>query len=274
MNKFGIIIIGMLVPALSACGGGSQSLVPQSSNGAGANNFVGLFDKKSSAKSKVSASLIDTQKNMTITRAGTLNRATKAVSMKEFSGKASNDFKRISIKKGGYADLVKSVGKYVAYTDIATPDKGYIGVYGITGSMPTSSTAKYSGSSRVSMSDGIAQYDLNGKSQITANFGTGMVDVNINDLSGRSTIGNGQFSKVSDAGEITLKGAKISGHNFSGGKVSYSGDMLAVPPSASASSSVSGGFYGPNAQEVGGAFAVDDTKNGSSVITGAFIGKK
>jgi len=119
--------------------------------------------------------------------------------------------------------------------------------------MPRSGTASYVGQVHGTAYEGNALHALNGTSQLTANFGAG-------------SIGGQLDVHYANQGTVYatshLAGVSISGNQFGG---SLTG--------ADNSGNIQGAFFGPNAAEVGGNWAI--SKNGgASQATGVFTGKK
>ncbi|MEM9271232.1 MAG: hypothetical protein AAGA78_20115, partial [Pseudomonadota bacterium] len=107
-------------------------------------------------------------------------------------------------------------------------------------------------SSVVSIADSSGVYDLAGTASVTANFGTGNVDVTLGSLSGTQQQTGGATNTVNNVTTVSITGATISGAGFSGGAVSASGF------NTSGTQSHEGSFFGNSGvQEAGGVVAVD-----------------
>lgn len=132
-------------------------------------------------------------------------------------------------------------------------------VFGIrtpSSEMPTSGTADYAAAIDGYWTDSSGLSALNGSAALSADFGAGTVDGEF-DISGTNV--NTAATKAFDTFTGT---ADISDNTFSGAldgtNTNYSGDW-------------DGGFFGPNAKEIGGSFRV---KDGGNQAIGVFVGKK
>ncbi len=138
--------------------------------------------------------------------------------------------------------------------------------------MPTGTvTANYTGTTNFVIIDGDALYDLTGAAAVTADFGAGELDATFTSLDGTQTDGLSAPAAVSDVGTVTLNDAVISGNTFSGGTAEFASTEIATGLSGSETVESAGGFYGPDAGEVGGVMLVDDTTDGSLLLLGSFV---
>jgi hypothetical protein len=118
------------------------------------------------------------------------------------------------------------------------------------GDMPTSGSASYRGEAvAIELRGGASPRPLSGPLNATADFGTGRVTATA-DLTGSAD--------GSSFGRVSMSSLAISGNTFSGSATSSSGHA----------GSATGGFAGPAAVELGGAFEL----NGPSTVHGTFAG--
>ena len=148
--------------------------------------------------------------------------------------------------------------------------------YGITGILSTSlgdaasGSVSYTGTdnSEVNYRDGTSVAFLTGDATITADFDTMLVDVRIDNLDGVESGGVGS-SPIDDAMVVTISGARIVGTQFAGGTATVTSD--AGLPGVAGDGLHSGGFFGPDAAEVGGAFQLTTT-SGFGSYYGWYLG--
>jgi len=119
--------------------------------------------------------------------------------------------------------------------------------------MPRSGTASYVGQVHGTAYEGNALHALNGTSQLTADFGAGSIG-------GQLDVHYANRGTAYATSHLT--GVSISGNQFGG---SLTG--------ADNSGNIQGAFFGPNAAEVGGNWAINKN-GGASQATGVFTGKK
>ena len=161
-----------------------------------------------------------------------------------------------------------SYGVWSITTDIAPAGQQFVGgalSFGVltplTGK-PVSGTATYSTGFMDGLYVNAAQlrFTLQGSASMTANFDTGEV---LGTLSGIQATPIGGGAAVG-FGDISLN-ANISGVNFSG--AASSTGLVGVGPALNGT--VQGSFYGPTAQEAGGAFRIENA-TGTDHAVGAF----
>lgn len=142
--------------------------------------------------------------------------------------------------------------------------------------LATLPTATYSGrlQVRAAPTTGFNDYNndvttVRGDASLTANFGSGTVAGNVTNLGIRAPNNiNPTGSYAGVAGNLTLGTANINGNGFTGG-MSGDADFNANIATLDASSTYSGTFFGPAAEEVAGGVNMTGTAAGG----GAFIGE-
>ena len=152
------------------------------------------------------------------------------------------------------------------------PSFGVVGIPTAIGEWPDGSvTATYSGTTNFSIVDATSYYDLVGSASVTADFGAADLDATFSSLSGTYSDGVSASQNVTDVATVSLNNAVISGNTFSGGSAEFSSTQITTDLTGAELVDSSGGFYGPNADEVGGVVLVDDTASGSLVLLGGFV---
>lgn len=259
---FGIMV-------LSACGGGG---------GGGATEivYVQLLDTTSTATSALVGHDLESVSATEIS--GSLDRASGRAAVDGQSGDVDPSRTNINLDSGGSITLnpgsTDFVATFVNQPLSGTPSVGVIGVGTDIDDLPTSGTVMmYSGSngSAIQIIDGGAVYDLTGSTTANVLFGSGEVDLTFSDLGGTRTSGTSTPVGVTDVAIITIDDAQISGASFSGGTATFSSTEIGSTLSSSEVVSSSGGFFGPDADEIGGVFIIDDQTGGSLLIQGTFL---
>jgi len=203
------------------------------------------------------------------TNTGSFDEDTNALTVGAFSGTLNGNGTQAS--GGGDTLDISDTGTddVTAYSDGTS-----FGVYGdatAVSDIPTGA-ATYSGSSQLAVIDSNGLYELSGDAAIAANFDTGQVSADITDLNGTQITGIGPDVDVSNGGTVSIDGMTMTGATFSGGTVLLDSTVITSTATANAISTTSGGFYGSDADEVGGVFRLDDQATGDQLIFGNFVG--
>jgi len=250
---------------LAACGGGGTAIIED----------VPFNDPSSQETAALAGASLDSLARSSSVETGTLNRAADTASLGDLSGTINADRSLITLDGGGTVTLDPSDQTYSALFD-ASPLNGdrTIGVIGAVTDLEGLPTglATYTGTTQLTIQDGVTVYDLTGDAAITANFATGSVRTTLDGLSGTQSNGITATTQATDVATITIDGSDITDATFSDGDVTVSSTTLSAL-STSAATSVSGAFFGSGADEVGGVLAVDDTASGTVSILGDFIAK-
>ena len=141
------------------------------------------------------------------------------------------------------------------------PGSGVVGIATDAADMPTTGTLNFEGTSLASIVENTAIFNLTGDATVILDAGAGSVDITLDNLTGDQIVGasvsNGMTNIV-----VSVEGATVcSGTSICGGTFDMSGsDSSAAAPAAS-DVSVSGGFFGPAAENVAGLITVQDTDN-------------
>jgi len=160
---------------------------------------------------------------------------------------------------------------------VSTPTGGpnTIGVLGFPtpqSQMPVSINATYFGDTQITAQIGSDFYELDGTARLTADFGSRQVsELTLNKLSGQLFPALGATQSVSNVGIIKISGIGINGSGLSGGRSISSGGTIVL--SGRQTNTLSGQFFGPNAEEAGGVWVIDDSVSKSTIVTGDFLTK-
>lgn len=152
----------------------------------------------------------------------------------------------------------RSYGGAVSYRDHSNGKIriGAVSMGNVTpnGSVPGSSTATYNGTSVGQAVVSSRLYDITGQAQMRVDFNSGQFNFSTSNLQAYQ---NGRSVGTANSLAVTSNG-RISGTGFSGAILN--GGMTG---------SMSGSFYGPNAEQAGGTY--DATNNSNRSQVGAFI---
>jgi len=151
--------------------------------------------------------------------------------------------------------------------EVVTPGNIHLGAF-TTGyetplaGMPTSGTAIYSATKNVAglvttypSSGGIARAALLGDASLSANFGTGAITGNFTNMTAISGANvSTPWNDVSVSASITAATS-----HFSGSTAAASAPATPFALSGVATGHIDGGFYGPNANELGAVWSLSDS---------------
>ncbi|WP_162912954.1 transferrin-binding protein-like solute binding protein [Rhodospirillaceae bacterium SYSU D60014] len=159
-----------------------------------------------------------------------------------------------AISNGGPTDLEVGIGVGVGGYETRPSD------------MPTSGTATYTGKMvGVAVDSTGDAYDLLGNAAMTADFGSGNVSGNFTGTTATNveTLASSPWNDVNFGGTIAAGSNDFSGTTSVGGANTNPGGLA-----DDASGVVGGKFFGPGADEAGGAWTLEDSSG--NVATGAF----
>ncbi|PLS21238.1 transferrin-binding protein-like solute binding protein [Neptunicoccus cionae] len=223
----------------------------------------------------VTAVSIDNLSESSSSVSGTIDLSADELALGRTSGSLNSDRTKLNLDAGGTGTLTAAGDATYARFFEVNPTNGprRIGVIGIDSASLPAGSAVYTGAGNLTIQDNLDVLDLTGTVNVTADFDSGTVDTVYTDLNGTRNPAFSATQTATDVGTFRVEGSRISGTGFSGGTASLDsatvngGNAL----STQASTSLSGGFYGPDADEVGAAFVVDDTTVNAVSVRGAFI---
>jgi hypothetical protein len=127
--------------------------------------------------------------------------------------------------------------------------------------MPRTGSASYNAILDGTYQNKSGTYDLGGSASFVANFGAGSLNMTLTAVGTRRTDGSQlQFGQLSGAGKIDIATSSF---------------FASHPYDGATRFSTSGSFYGPQANEIGGAFTISSTLGGSNGAgAGALVGKR
>ena len=250
---------------LAACGG----------SGGGAPLILPLIDPAATGSVTLAGVSLDSVARATSGLTGTLNYTADTFSLGSLFGDISSDLSQVEISSGGAIVLTAPSSTSYATLYDATPKSGNrtLGVVGAAtpiAGMLSAGTATYTGTAAVTIEDNATRYDLAGNASVVASFGAGTVATTINGLSGTQTTGVTAPVEVTDAAIISFTGSLITGATFSGGIPSLTSTTIGALSGAE-QSSLDGAFFGPDADEAGAVFVIDDSASGTVTVLGTLI---
>jgi hypothetical protein len=272
--KKALVAIGIL--ALPACGGGGS--------GDGGSDpvdvvYIALENPTSTAPNTLAGHKLEPQTGSLSQITGILDRASDRGTIDGQSGNINTARTSILLDAGGTITLnlgpTAFVTSYASQPSVGMPTFGVIGVGTAGSDMPITGTATLTGASgsAIQIIDGSAVYDLTGTTTAEVSFGNGgYVDLTFSNLNGTRTSGISGAVAVTDVATITIDDAVIAVGAFSGGTATFDSTQIGTALSGSEVVGLSGGFYGPDADEIGGVFIIDDTSGaGSLLLQGTFV---
>lgn len=239
-------------------------------------DYPTLFDTTSQETSAVTAHRIDTTTLAITSGSGSLDRQNDRVTGDSLTGDINATRTLITLDAGGTVTIVDGTTDYVAMFSaeptIGNPSFGVLGTPTALADLPDGTvTANYSGTTNLAIVDDTSLYELVGSASVTADFGAADLDVTFSSLDGTRTDGLSAPVNVNNVATVSINDAQISGNTFSGGTAGFSSTQITTDLSGSETVDTSGGFYGPDAGEVGGVVLIDDTSSGSLLLLGDFV---
>lgn len=249
-NRSALIFSILSLSALVACGNGS---IP----------YVAFAELNSNKIDDLQGQRLNSNTATVDQTTGELDRGADTYTLGTDSGTISLDRTLVTLSGGGTVDLtgVTDYSRfYEAQPNGGTATRGVVGIPTRIGNMPKSSTGTYTGVSRVGVIDTLDSYDLTGDVSATADFANGTLNVVLDNLDGTRTEFLSGTSNVSDVATIAISGATITGNTASGGASSLVSAMLngGAGFSGAQNTQHEAGFYGPRADELGGAVIILD----------------
>lgn len=266
-------LVGCLL--LAACGGssggGGDGIVPSGDRPAGDPSFV------TGTRNTGTLTSVGFQGDGTLRDGESTVTLATGVVTGALAGQLNAARDRIDLADGGTVVLTNPADTEYVRLFAATPGTGvpFFGVVGFPSApadMPSSGRVSYSGQAVLTAVDATRRYDLTGSSFIVADFGSGRVRIELNDLGGTSQgIGGGNIgiATIAGTGQIVIDDSRISGTTFAGGSPSVSRLPFTFTAQADASGT-RGAFFGTGADEVAGRVGIADPQGDVGVL-GAFI---
>lgn len=280
---------------LVACGGGGGSTSAPGGGGTVTPQSYETLDSTAAASSTLAGAALRQNRSVQGSSAevartsGTLEHATGATTLSDGqytlldsngtgTGNTLTDGSAIfvlvddSLHGGDYEYVTYYEGAYISGGDVYDT-QGTAGVVTDARDVPSGGTATYTGGARGTLNDGFALTRLvDGRSVVNADFGAGVVDVEIDGFSGED-IATGR-SRPIFLDRIVIEDMAISGNQFSGGRAS--GTFIGTPSpdiGTVVRTEAEGNFFGFDQgigapDEVGGVFDIGGT---SGAVTGTFL---
>lgn len=256
---------------LAGCGGGGSG----ASSSGGAPAAVAFADPTSTQTDQLRSISFDATAKTVQTFVGEINRSADTATIAGQTGSINDQRTEVVIASGGLVMLSPEFDRFaIRFTADPTTGNRMIGIVGAQtpiAAVPTG-TISYSGDAQLSVQSGTDLYTLTGDVIIVGNFGDGLVDTTIDNLSGTVTDGISNPTAVADVAEIQITGSALSGAAFSGGSASVSSSDFSVGSTATVA--LEGAIFGPSATEAGSVIIIDDTVDGGVVIFGDMLAQQ
>lgn len=262
-------LLALPLPLL-ACGGSGSGGVEVDPD------YPALFDTTSQETSALTAHGLNTTTLAIASGSGSLDRANDRVTGVGLTGDVNAARTLITLDAGGTVTIIDGATDYVATfwaePTVGDPSFGVVGIPTAIADLPDGTvTATYSGTANFSIIDETSFYELVGSASVTADFGAGDLDAAFSSLNGTRTDGLSAPQNVTNVATVSINDAVISGNTFSGGSAEFSSTQITTDLTGAELVDTSGGFYGPDADEVGGVVLIDDTATGSLLLLGDFV---
>jgi hypothetical protein len=266
--RFHLSVWPLVLPLpLLACGGSDSGGVVVDPG------YPTLFDTASDLTSALRAHGLNTTTFAIASDSGTLDRANDRVTGGGLTGDVNASRTLIALDAGGTVTITDGATDYVAMFSaeptVGDPSFGVVGIPTEIADLPV--TATYSGTTNFQIIDGNATYELVGTASVTANFSQLDLDATFSSLDGTRSDGVSVSEDVTNVATVSINDALISGNSFSGGTAEFSSTQITTDLTGAELVESAGGFYGPDADEVGGVVLVDDTATGSLILLGDFV---
>ena len=266
--RFHLNVCLLVLPLpLLGCGGSGSGGVEVNPD------YPTLLDTTSDVTSTLKVHGLNTTTFAIATGSGSLDRATDRVTGGGLTGDVNANRTLITLDGGGTVVITDGATDYVAMFSAeplgGDPSFGVVGIPTAIADLPV--TATYSGTTNFSIVDGTSFYELVGSASVAANFGAGNLDATFSSLDGTRKDGVSAPQNVTNVATVSINNADISGNTFSGGTAGLSSTQITTDLTGTEVVDTSGGFYGPNADEVGGVVLIDDTSTGSLLLLGDFV---
>lgn len=277
-KRLGLSALALILMTACSGGGGVADVADDAGGGAGGDGGDGgdpfvpddtpFADPDSIDASDLIVLSLNAQDGTVARVDGTLDRAADTLSFGAVSG-TINDARDTVDLSDGQIDIDGETDAFAARFDAAQGAVNTLGILGVAtdaAALP-SGTASYTGDTVITATSGTDVFELTGVASITANFGGDeSVTTALTALTGTRQPAGAVVEDIADAGALTISGSGISGNGFSGGSAALTSDVLSL--TGDVTTALEGGFYGPDADEVGGVFIVDD---GTTRIFGDFL---
>lgn len=239
-------ISGATLLALAACGSSGGSLPDQTS-----------------------LRVVAADQNGTSTFGGELNRGNNTLRLGDVTGTLQSDDRALT-------DDGTITFDYGLNTHSASYSDGErLGVFGTRTArddVPLDGSATYRGDSDIVLITDAGIYELEGDAVVTVRFRNNDLSASLGGLDGQFSNGIDAPRNVSDVMSVEISDVTISGNRLSGGDIALNSSRSDITVTSNADAALNGSFFGPNADEVGAAFTLDDSIDGSVLLIGTFKG--
>lgn len=270
-------LLPVLALVLSGCvsstGEGGSTTDPDTETGGSDTEEGSFLDLGATGSETITAVSLDSTGRETNTLTGTVDLDAETIDFGTLNADLNASGTAGELEGGGsitFSDSTEFATLFEASPQGENRTIGIVGVGTDAGDMPSTGSTTYEGVAEVTIVDNLTAYELTGSSMIEADFGSMMVTTEISALSGTATVGAAAPEDVSDIATITFEQSTIDGATFSGGTASLTSDEIAAL-SGSETTALDGAFYGPEAEEAGAVFLIDDSSDGTVLVFGTAL---
>jgi len=263
VNQVPVIIC--LALSVAGCGGGGSATVNEPP--------VTFLDVADGGDLAVVAVELTTNDASLDSSTGDFNAGDGSFSLVGQTGAVHNDRSAIDVDDGGRIALELEPNAFAGRFDVEVPGRspsfGVVGIPTSAASLPQSGQASFEGNSKLTAQDGQDLYELTGSATIAVDFQSELVTLSVTDMEGQIIPVFSQASEVELPDQLVIADMQLNGSAFGGGSASLTGGTFGL--TASVQTDTSGQIYGPNEEDIGGIFVIDDTENGTVQIFGDFL---
>jgi len=258
---------------IAGCGGGGGGGGPVQGNKV----FLDFTDPNATGSAALDGAFLDTASGAISAGAGTIDLGTGAYSFDGDTGNIDLQAGTGTVSGGGNVSifgLQANVAGAVVQPVGAATQMGFVGQATGASIANAPATATFTGASKVVINDTTSLWTLDGSSSASIDFIAGSGSASLSNLNGTKADFGGGTSNVTNVATIGMNNLNVSGNAFTGNQVTVSSNQLGGLLTGNSSVNVQGGFFGPQALNVGGVLSVDDTASGVLSIQGAFTGTR
>lgn len=266
-----------VVNALASCGGGESSPSPSE-----VAIYPSLETTTIDATSEL-ISIVPSSNGVLTVTSGELTGTSGQVVLGSRTGELNSATGEVVFNDGSVLQLRNAPTEFVRIHDFqnfsADAGFGVIGAQTHATDLPSrEATYSLQDGGIVAVNAGTSFYSLQGDVRLVVDFEDyqdNSLTLEIDGLDGQVFTQNGEETQVFDVLDLTITNVSVENGTFSGGDLQFdinetNGDLS--PLSGEETLLLEGGFFGPEGIEVGGAFTIDDTLDGGSmIVTGAFV---
>lgn len=159
-----------------------------------------------------------------------------------------------------------------SYVALGADGRSVAGLESKAASIPLQGNFTYRGISKLYANNGVVVFVGDGSASVTYDASEKSLNFSVKDFQGTSinTVGQASVGII----DLEINGTGNFSSTYIPGELTAAGSFLKNEISESVVKQANLTFFGPNSEEVGGVFRIDDTLNGTLEIEGGLVGKK